>query len=47
MNMKPKTVFTGHVIANIQSFPYSTPTPTDALEIARLSGGGDRMRPIY
>ena len=26
---------------------FHTPTPTDALEIAMLSGRGDRMRPIY
>jgi hypothetical protein len=35
------------IIANILLFPYSTSTPPDALEIARLSGREDRMRPIY
>ena len=28
-------------------FHIPPPTPTDAIEIAMLSGGGDRMRPIY
>jgi hypothetical protein len=36
------------IIGNIVLFSYSkSSTPPDALEIARLSGRGDRMRPIY
>jgi hypothetical protein len=40
-----KGSFSGSLLSQIVIIPISHPTPTDALEIVRLSGRGDLVRP--